>query len=156
MVLAARRSLGRCGSAAVGMILGMDASGHTIRKYELRPRATQLQAFRSHQQVGDRRICNHRPGHDNGMHVVGNKLRSDATNSGIWRAQKLNVAQMLACFTVRPVRAGDIIDDIREWIEEKMIIVPLQVVPSGSARAQVALLDKQIAKLGASTFTTNI
>ena len=46
---AGRRSLGRSGSKATGMVLGMDVTGDTVRKWEVKLRAAQLQAFRAFQ-----------------------------------------------------------------------------------------------------------
>ena len=72
-----------------------------------------------------------------------NRIRTDATNSAIWRAKKLNVLESRISFTTQPIFASDTYSGLDPITITGQILAPLQIVGGSSGRHMFSIVNKQ-------------
>ena len=88
LTLAVRWSIGKVGSHAIGMVMGFDVHGSTVRRWEIKARAAQLVSFRKWQ-AHWYRLAKENPRYTGGLRIATHRVRSDASNFNIWKEKKV-------------------------------------------------------------------
>lgn len=110
-------------------------------------RASRVASFRCFQKEGYANSCGRSlfPG---GLRVITQRLRTDATNSRVFKEKKLNVLDLQTEFTSRPIFLSDTWGGLRCLGEQRRCLGQLQICnSSGDANHMLGMVDKQILSL---------
>ena len=140
--LAARRVVSNSGAYALGLAAGLDVHGTTIARYELQLRSARIASFRRWQKQSYQELDTQR---GNGLSVVLNRLRFDASRINLYKKSKLNATEIDCTFTTKPISSWEA---TKANLESRSILGTVMRCKQGSSLATLSMVEKQVSSVG--------
>ena len=149
--LAIRRAHSNIAAADLGKVLLDDVSRYTVCRAEVLTASSLCIAAKAYYSDVSAKAAK------SDFSIILHSVMSDATNSNIWKKQKLHscIVKSLCCTEMPPVLSGDYKSDIVEVSKRCVYLKRVaDVLPctDGSALGLLALLDKQFKSIGCPTW----
>ena len=160
MSLALRRALSKGGAHAITLALQIDVHRTTICRKEIECRAALVACNRAWHKDMRAILANNchtisddegQGGHTKWLFSL-HCLRSDATNSSVWRKCKLHTTELDSCYQTTCFTSSTTAEEAVNTIQRKKLFGDLQVMRDCSSAGNYSMMRKQIASIGGPTW----
>ena len=139
LALGIRRNMSHVSTSTVGHVLLQDIHWGTVARAELKCGAAIIGSAKLFQQQADAQAC-----HALGFNLIVHSSRGDATNTAIWRKNKLHVYELESAIPDQE----SLEDDYPAFMVSR-VFADLQCLAKSNAATTLAVIEKQMACVGA-------